>query len=77
MLYKVNKDYGFETAKQIFTSGCNIYRSSRVRALIPRNLQEKSKVQQDQNMKPLRALDSGEESLGTTSSYMMYVDTSG
>ncbi|KAH0883829.1 LOW QUALITY PROTEIN: hypothetical protein HID58_059925 [Brassica napus] len=28
----------FETAKQIFTSGCNIYRSSRVRALIPRNL---------------------------------------
>ncbi|KAH0898847.1 LOW QUALITY PROTEIN: hypothetical protein HID58_048415 [Brassica napus] len=33
---------GFETAKQRFTSGCNIYRSSRVRALIPRNLQEKS-----------------------------------
>ncbi|KAF2570178.1 hypothetical protein F2Q70_00004157 [Brassica cretica] len=29
-------------AKQRFASGCNIYRSSRVRALIPRNLQEKS-----------------------------------
>ncbi|WZY94207.1 hypothetical protein YC2023_066536 [Brassica napus] len=32
----------FETAKQRFTSACNIYRSSRVIALIPRNLQEKS-----------------------------------
>ncbi|KAH0903443.1 LOW QUALITY PROTEIN: hypothetical protein HID58_042946, partial [Brassica napus] len=31
--------YGFERAKQMFTSGCNIYRSSRVTALIPRNLQ--------------------------------------
>ncbi|KAF3570116.1 hypothetical protein F2Q69_00058922 [Brassica cretica] len=36
-----------------------------------------TKVQQDQNMKPLRALDSREESLGTKSSYTMYVDTSG
>ncbi|WZZ35131.1 hypothetical protein YC2023_018532 [Brassica napus] len=33
---------GFETVKQRFTSGCNIYRSSGVRALSPRNLQEKS-----------------------------------
>ncbi|KAH0862684.1 hypothetical protein HID58_079895 [Brassica napus] len=30
-------------------------------------------VQQDQNMKPLRALDSREESLGTKSSYTMVV----
>ncbi|KAH0858938.1 hypothetical protein HID58_087199 [Brassica napus] len=30
-------------------------------------------VQQDQHMKPLRALDSREESLGTTSSYTMIV----
>ncbi|KAF2569720.1 hypothetical protein F2Q68_00025220 [Brassica cretica] len=34
-------------------------------------------VQHDQNMKPLRALDSRAESPGTTSSYTMYVDTSG
>ncbi|WZZ70550.1 hypothetical protein YC2023_081920 [Brassica napus] len=34
-------------------------------------------VQQDQNMKPLGALDSREESSGTTSSYTTYVDTSG
>ncbi|KAF2583065.1 hypothetical protein F2Q68_00005399 [Brassica cretica] len=61
-------------------TGCNIYRSSWVRALIPRtsrfpriNLQ----VQNDQNMKPLGASDSREESSGTTSSYKTYVDTSG
>ncbi|KAF3565754.1 hypothetical protein DY000_02015938 [Brassica cretica] len=34
-------------------------------------------VQQDQHMKPLRALDSRQESSGTTSSYTMYVDTLG
>ncbi|WZZ34437.1 hypothetical protein YC2023_017838 [Brassica napus] len=38
-LRRTERDVGFETAKKMFTSGCNIYRSSRVRALIPRNLQ--------------------------------------